>query len=143
MGKYSIISKGIGAAAAGMMLYDAGRAGVVNSAKTQKCYTADRLPDQYINSMRMNDNSAIGNKLKKGLFKWQMDDNIGEFFSSIGGFFSGAGTSLVSNVIPAALATGAIMFKKAGKFCGLGLLACGAKYLLYDVLNVGKPKQIT
>lgn len=140
MNKYTVISRVTGAAAAGLMLFEAHNEGLVTSKKEQIETTANRLPDEYINSMKMDTKSLTGNELKNEFFKWQLDNNIPEFFASIKGYGKGIVESLTSNIIPVALATGAIMFKKAGRFCAVGLGLCGAKYLLYDVFSIGKPK---
>lgn len=140
MNKFTVMSKAVGTIATGIMLYDAGSAAVHESSREQIRCTSNRLPDQYVNSMRMNKMSATGNELKKGFFRWQLDQGFSEFFAGIGGAIKGFAGNLMENVIPLSLATGALLFKKAGRFCGLGLVAYGAKYLISDVMNVGKPK---
>ncbi len=142
MNKFTVMSKIAGTAAAGLLLFDANARGVVNSRKEQINTTANRLPDQYINSMRMDKFSVTGNKLKKSFFKWQMDNSIPEFFAGISGYFKGLVGNLTENVIPVALATGALLFNKAGRFCAVGLGLCGLKYLMYDVMSIGKPKTL-
>lgn len=138
MNKFTVISKIIGATAAGVLLFDAGSFAVRNSKKESKRSLANRLPDQYVSSMRLDNPSATTNKLKKGLFKWNLDNPLPEFFAGIGGSFSGFFGSLSQNVIPAALATGALLFNKVGRVCGVGLAVFGIKYLFSDVLNIGK-----
>lgn len=140
MNKFTVISRIAGTAAAGLMLFEAHHEGMAISKKEQIRTTANRLPDEYLHSMRMETKSVVGNELKKEFFKWQMDDNIPEFFAGIKGYFKGIAESLTANIIPVALATGAIMFKKAGRFCAIGLGLCGAKYLLNDVFSIGKPE---
>ncbi len=140
MNKFTVMSKIAGTAAAGLLLFDANSRGVVNSRKEQIRTTSNRLPDQYVNSMRMDKYSVSGNKLKQAFFKWQLDTGIPEFFAGIGGYIKGVTGNLAENVIPVALATGALMFKKAGRFCAVGLGLCGLKYLVNDVFCIGKPK---
>lgn len=141
MNKYTVIAKVTGAAAAGLMLFEANAAGLHHSKIEQLETTANRLPDEYVKSMRMEKLSPTGNELKKEFFKWQLDNNILEFFAGIKGYAKGIVGSLSENIIPVALATGALMFKKAaGRVCAVGLGLCGAKYLLYDVFSIGKPK---
>lgn len=140
--KFTVISRAVGAAAAGLMLFEAHNEGLVVSKEAQVSSVANRLPDEYINSMRMEKKSLVGNELKKEFFKWQLDDNIPEFFAGIKGYAKGIFESLTANIIPFALATGAIMFKKAGRFCAVGLGLCGIKYLVHDVFCIGKPKPL-
>ncbi len=140
MNKFTVISKIAGTAAAGLLLFDAHSQGKHASRKEQINMSANRLPDEYLNSMRLDKQSAVTNKLKKRFFRWQLDTNIPEFFAGIKGYFKGATENLTTNIIPAALATGAILFKKAGRFCAVGLALCGVKYLLNDVFSIGKPK---
>lgn len=142
MNKYTVISKVVGGAAAGLMLFEANNEGKVTSKMMQKKTTANRLPDEYLNSMRMDTKTLVGGELKKEFFKWQLDDNIPEVFAAIKGYAAGVFESLTTNIIPVALATGALLFKKAGRFCAVGLGLCGAKYLLYDVFNLGKPEPL-
>lgn len=143
MNKLSVISKIAGAAAAGIMLYDANTAGVKRSRKEQISSTANRLPDEYVNSMRMDTASATGNVLKKKYFQWQLGQGYNEFFAGIGGYFKGLVGNLVDNVVPAALATGALVLKKGNKACAAGLALCGVKYLLSDIMGIGKPKPLS
>lgn len=142
MNKFTVISRIAGAAGAGLMLFEAHNEGLVTSKKEQIETTANRLPDEYINSMKMEKKSLTGNELKNEFFKWQLDNNIPEFFGGIKGYVDGIFESLTSNIIPVTLSAGALLFKKAGRFCAVGLGLCGAKYLLYDVFSIGKPKSL-
>lgn len=138
-----VVSRLIGTAAAGLLLYDAHKAGATNSAAKQKLAVAESLPDVYVDSRKQNNSSAIGSKLKDWNFKMRMDNNFGDFFNSISGYVSGAFGSLADNVIPAALTAGAIIFPKAGVACSAGLALFGAKSLLFDTLGIGKKKYFT
>lgn len=147
----TVISKIIGVGAAGLMLYDAGNAGKIWSDNAQGNSLKNRLPDQYLASTKLDTESAITSKIKKETFKWQLDWNVPEFFASIKGFIGGSVENLAQNIIPAALATGAVFCggvlgkggrvgRSLGKLCALGLVGVGAKRLIYDVWGVGKNK---
>lgn len=135
-----VISKVVGVAAAGLMLYDATKAAKVGSDKAQSNSLQDRLPDQFMATTKLDTESAITAKIKEKTFEWQLDNNIPEFFASIRGYCEGLIENLAGNIIPATLATGALLLPKGGKICALGLLAVGAKRLLYDIWGIGKQK---
>ncbi len=142
MNKYTIMSKAIGAAAAGIILVDSFDDAKQASRREQVRITANSLPDAYVNSNRLNSQSRIGNDLKKSFFDWRLGNGIPEFFAGIGGFFKGGVEHLTQSIIPVGLAAGALMFKKAGRFCAAGLALMGVKFLVNDVMGVGKPKPL-
>ena len=49
---------------------------------------------------------------------------------------------MASDVVPAALATGALISKKFAKVFSIGLLLYGIKYLLFDVIDIGRPDHL-
>lgn len=147
----TIVSKLLGAAGAAAVLYEANVVGVTKSKKAQIVSVSDRLPDQYVASTKLDIESPITAKIKEKTFEWQLDWNLPEFLSGIKGYFEGAIESLSNNIIPAALATGALVFggllgrgsgKSLAKLCALGLAAVGVKRLLYDTWGIGREKSL-
>lgn len=135
----SLCAKGIGALTAGAILYDAHKNGTINGTMNAKKGVANTVVDQYVQSNHIGKKSTVEVKAKKAWFNMVMDNNLKEFFDATCGYVSGFISSCVTDIIPAALATGALVFKNKGaKLCGLGLLVYGAKYLIYDIMSVGK-----
>src|SRR5574344_2752973 len=121
MGVLTVISKIIGIGAAGALLYDANGAGCVDSKKRYTAQIANSLPDSYVNSIRMEGYSKVGNAAKKNIFRWALDDNVTPAIASIGGYISGSIGHLANNVVTAGLATTAIVSKGlAGRLAAVG-----------------------
>lgn len=136
---YSLCSKAVGSVTAALVLYDAHKNGAMTGTMNAKRNIAGTMVDQYVQSNHISKSSAVEMNAKKTWFRFVMDNNIKESIDATVGYVSGVCKSFVSDVIPAALATGALMMNKKGsKLCGLGLLAYGAKYLFYDVMTLGK-----
>ncbi len=139
MNVYSAAAKIVGAATAGLVLYDAHKNGTIKGTMDSKLNTANSMVDHYIQSNIMEKSSTVEMNAKKGFFRFVMDNNLRESINATCGYVSGFLSSCVTDIIPAALATVAMLSNnKIGKFCGLGLVAYGAKYLLYDIMTVGK-----
>lgn len=142
MGVYSLASRAIGALTAGLVLYDSHKNGTISATMKTKQAIASNLVDEYVQSNQIGTVSTVEMTAKKAWFRHALDNKIKEPFNAVKGYVSGFCKSFVNDVIPASLATGALLLSKkdgiAGKMCGLGLLIYGAKYLLYDVMSVGK-----
>ncbi|MBQ2870280.1 hypothetical protein IJE86_01110 [bacterium] len=135
----SLCSKAVGAITAGLVLYDAHKNGTITATRNAKTAVANHLVDEYVHTNKINKVSTVEVNAKKAWFRHVMDNNILEAITSAFGYVKGVCKSFVTDVIPAALATGALLLNKKGsKLCGLGLLAYGTKYLLYDVMSIGK-----
>lgn len=142
MGVCSLASRAIGTLAAGLVLYDAHKNGTIGATMKTKQSIANTLVDEYVQSNQIGTVSTVEMTAKKAWFRHVLDNKIKEPLNATAGYVSGFCKSFVNDVIPAALATGALLLSKkdgiTGKLCGLGLLMYGAKYLLYDVMSVGK-----
>lgn len=142
MDVYSAASKAIGAVTAGLILYDAHKNGTIRGTMEAKQNIADTLVDHYVQSNQLGKVSSVEMNAKKTWFRFILDNNIREPFDATLGYIKGFWQGLVTDIVPATLATGALLLSKkggvSGKLCGLGLLAYGAKYLLYDVMSIGK-----
>ena len=137
-----LASRIAGATAAGMVLYNAHNAGIKRSAENIKIRSSERLTDEYIKSRRMEDRSIITSKLKDRLFRDNADWNLPDKINGTTGYFGGALTQAIYDVIPAVLATGALVSKKYPKVFGAGLALYGIKYLICDVLDIGRPNNL-
>src|SRR5574344_1893535 len=138
MNKINLATKIVGGIAAGMVLYDAHKVGVESSCEHVKEASANRLSDVYIRSRRMEDRSMVTSKLKDKYFRDNADWNFPDKINAVTGYLSGAFLQMASDVIPTALATGALLSKKFGKYCALGLGIYGIKYLICDVIDAGR-----
>lgn len=138
MDKFHIASRIAGLTAAGIVLYNANDAGMKGSAEKIKIGASERLTDEYIKSRRMEDRSIVTSKLKDSLFRDNADWNLPDKLNGVGGYFSTAFTQAAYDFVPAALATGALVSKKYAKFFGAGLGIYAIKYLLCDVMDIGR-----
>ena len=138
----TVVSKLIGATAAGVIIYDGLRTAAIGADKIKDNNLQDRLVDQYMAATKMDAESVITNNIKKKTFEWQLGWNWPESIANIRGFFMGLGQSLSLNILPMFLAAGAIIGKKRfgglNKICAAGLVALGAKRLVVDIWGIGK-----
>lgn len=134
-----IATKAAGIATAGMVLYAANDGGKKRASEAVKEGCADRMTYLYMNSRRLEDNNKVTSNLKDAYFRSQADWNLPDKFNAVKGYLGGFFEQTAMNIIPATLATGAIMAsKKYSKVFGVGLLLYGIKYLLCDVIDVGR-----
>lgn len=132
------IYKGAGAAALGIIGYDAHVLGKLQSDVYSKTGDADACMEAFSNSQYLTSPSITASKLKKGVFNWEVDSNIRHFFNSAIGYFKGFGTMLVDSVIPLGLGLGALLGKgKWAKGSAIGLGIFGLVKLFKDVLGFG------
>lgn len=142
MNKWNIASKIAGGLTAGFVLYNAHNVGVKHSAEKVKINSAERLTDIYQRSRHMEDRNITTSRLKDKYFRDNADWNFPDKINAFTGYVSGCFSQIASDIVPAALATGALISKKLSKVFGIGLLAYGAKYLLCDVIDIGKPNNL-
>lgn len=139
----NIITKGIGIAALGLVVYDSHTHGKIESATYQKQVRASSMNDAYMNTLSQDTPSVVQSKFKKFIFQLRADENISDFFTGIAGYFKGIAKMTISNALPLALATGAIISKgKMSLAFGLGLLGYGAIYTLQNGFGIGKHEEI-
>ena len=142
MNLVNIATKAAGGLVAGMVLYNAHQVGKNVSKEEVKVCCADRMTDYYMKSRRMEDRSAVTNKLKDWYFRTNADWSLPDKFNAVTGYVKGAFSQIASDIIPAVLATGALLSKKAGKFFAVGLGLYAIKYLLCDVMDIGKTNHL-
>ena len=136
----NFITKSVGVAALGMVLYDSHVAGTLEAPKYAKNHKAESLEEHFLNEQKLDSPSIIQATVKKSIFRHQVDENLSGFFTSIIGYAKGFGSMIVKNFLPLALATGAIVGGKGifSKFCGAGLVAYGGIFLLQEMFGIGK-----
>lgn len=142
MNLVNIATKAAGGIVGGMVLYNAHHVGKEVSKEHVKECCAERMTSCYIKSRRMEDRSAITSKLKDWYFRTNADWNLPDKINSVAGYVSGVFSQVANDIIPAALATGALLSKKAGKFCAIGLGLYAIKYMLCDVMDIGRKNHL-
>ena len=142
MNKWNIAAKVAGTLTAGMVLYNAHDVGKKHSAEAVKEKTAQRLTNIYMRSRRMEDLSETTSKLKDWYFKSNADWNLPDKINAVKGYLSGAFEQITSDVVPPILATGALLSKKLAKVFTIGMLLYGIKYILFDVIDIGRPNHL-
>lgn len=130
-----ILAKTAGIAGLTLIGIDAHNAGKMQAMSTQNSIKASSLEDSYVNTMTQDSPSSVVSGYKKFLFRLNTDEVITDFFTGIGGYFKGACSMLIQNVLPLGLALGSFAKKGIiGKGSALGLLAYG---LVYGIQNSG------
>ncbi len=142
MNKWNIAAKVAGTITAGMVLYNAHDVGKKHAEEAVKEKTAARLTNIYMRSRRMEDLSESTSRLKDWYFKSNVDWNLPDKINAAKGYFSGAFEQMTSDIVPAILATGALLSKKFAKVFSVGMLLYGIKYLLFDVIDIGRPNHL-
>lgn len=140
MNKLNLLSKIAGAVTIGGIAYDANKSAIRRARENVKMHIADRLPDSYLKSRRLDETSYITSKLKDRLFQEDVDSTLPDKFNAVTGYLGGLFDQLFSNIIPIGCAIGTLVAGKASKFFGAGLLLCATKYLLSDILDIGRVK---
>lgn len=140
--KWNIAAKTAGALTAGYVLYNANYAGQKDSQINVKRKQGERITKYYMNSRRLEDRNKITSKLKDTIFRSNADWNLPDKINAVTGYIGGAFNQLAVDVIPAALATGALLSKKFAKPFTIGLGVWAAKYLICDVLDPGRPNYL-
>lgn len=144
-GKY--LAKAAGAAAVGLVGYDAHTVGKLNADTYAQTKMADYCSNAYDNSMYLTEPSIVQSKLKDKLFHMRMETNIGNLFNTAAGYFSGAIKMLVSNVIPLGLGLTALFgsIKKHPaivKWSGIGVAAYAGVKFVRDICGLGQKNHL-
>lgn len=138
MNKWNIAAKVAGTLTAGMVLYNAHDVGKKHAAENIKIRSSERLTDLFTRSRKIDDRNITTSKLKDWYFRSNADWSLPDKINGITGYISGAFSQMAMDVVPAALATGALLSKKLSKVFTIGLLLYGIKYLVCDVIDVGR-----
>lgn len=135
----TILAKSAGIAALGLVAYDSHIAGKIYSGSHEKNHKAESITERYLDDLKLDSTSTVKSGIKKELFKYNTDENLTGFFSSINGYVKGFASMLVSNVVPFTMAVGTLLTKGfVSKLCGLGLAAYGGIFLLQEAFGIGK-----
>ena len=142
MTKLAIASKILGGAVAAAVVYDAHKIGVRGSAEHVKIRQASRIRDTFLPSTRSESRSDLTSNLKDKYARFHLEWNLPDKFNAVVGYVKHSFNQLAEHIIPATLATGALLSKNYSKFFGAGLLVYGLKYLVCDVMDIGRPNYL-
>lgn len=140
MGIFNLLAKPLGVIGLGLVGYDCHVSGALRSTANAQEYKAQSLESNYLDNMSMASPSIVRQKIKQGLFRFNVDENFSPFFNGISGYLKGFGSMLAHNLIPLGLSVGALFGKGASKYFGAGLLLYGGIFLAQEIFGIGKPK---
>ena len=130
--------KSVGAAALGVVAYDAHIIGKLQSDIYSKSKDADACMNTFNNTQYLSSPSMTTSHLKDSVHKFETDSNFRHFINSAVGYFKGFGSMLIDSVVPLGLGLGALCGKGwVGKGSAIGLGAYGVIKLFKDVLGFG------
>lgn len=134
----NLLVKGTGAAAIGVVGYDAHVIGRLQADSYSKRKDADACMARVSNAEYLSSPSQTTANLKDKVTNLEMDSNIRHFVNSAVGYFKGAGSMLIDSVVPLALGIGAVVTKGlSAKISAIGIGAYAGLKLFKDVLGFG------
>ena len=109
------LAKAAGAAAVGMIGYDAHIYGKLQADTYSQSREADDVGSTFNNTLYLSEPSIVQSKMKKFLFNFEMENNFGDLWNSAVGYLGGAVSMLTSAVVP--LGLGLTHFWRKIKLC--------------------------
>ncbi len=132
------LPKVVGAAALGVVAYDAHIIGKLQADMYAKSKDANALASTYNNTQYLSSPSMTTSKLKDEVNKFEMENNSRHFVNSAVGYFKGFGSMLINSVVPLGLGLGALFAKgKWAKGSAIGLGIYGGFKFFKDILGFG------
>lgn len=139
----TIITKGAGLAALGIIAYDANYLGKVQSDLYASTKDAKSTAYYLNNSMYMSNMSKFTEKIKNWSFTTELDQTYKRFFNEGIGYIKGFTAMLVNSIIPLGLGLGALFAKKpAAKVCTAGLAVYGVYKFIRNFFGIGTPNTL-
>lgn len=139
----NVAARATGVAALGVTAYDAHVLGKLQADVYAQSNEADRLTSAAYNNNYLDTPSVVMSKVKKGIFKFQVDNSIFMPFDAVIGYFKGFCSSCVNSIIPGLLGLGALLGgKKTSKFSALGLVFYGGYKLFQEGFGIGRPNRL-
>ena len=137
------LAKATGYVGLAAIAYDAHKLGQVRAGEQRRSAIADSGLDAYMDSKSLDRPSVLMSKAQNKRFdmemKGQLFNNVRNFFNSVVGYVKGFGESLVTNVVPLALTTAAVLTKgAASKAAAIGLAAYGTVDVAKNCFGAGK-----
>lgn len=139
----TLITKGVGLAALGIVAYDANYVGKIHSDLYASSKDAKSTAYYLNNSMYMSNMSKFTEKIKNWSFTTELDQTYKRFFNEGIGYIKGFTGSLVNSVIPFALGIGALIGNKTiAKGSAIGLGIYGAYKFVRNFFGIGTPNTL-
>ena len=139
----SIITKGAGLTALGIVAYDANYLGKVQADLYSSTRDAKSTAYYLNNSMYLNNMSKFTEKIKNLSFTTELDQTYKRFFNEGIGYIKGFGGMLLNSIIPLGLGLGALLGKKpVAKGCTIGLAAYGTYKFIKNFFGIGTPNNL-
>ena len=138
----TILTKGVGLGALGILTYDAHYVGKIQSDLYASEKDAQQTGYYLNNTLYLPSMSKTAEKVKNWSYKMTLDHTWRRFFNEGIGYVKGFGSMLVDNVVPLALGIGAVKSWKTpiiGKACAVGLALYGGYEFLKNFFGVGTP----
>ena len=82
--------------------------------------------------------STVTSNFRDKIFAERVNFDLPDKINGITGYVKGAFEQLAYNIVPALLATGALVKNRFSKACGIGLGVYGIYYALSNILDTGK-----
>lgn len=130
----SYLAKGTGIAALALVAKDAHVIGKLQADTFAQSRDANAVEKTFNNTLYLSSPSMTQDAMKKGVFRWETENNFRNFFNSGIGYFKGFGSMLVNQVVPFTLGLTALIGK--GKWSKGGAIGLGA-YALISFLKDG------
>lgn len=137
------LAKATGYVGLAAIAYDAHKLGQVRAGEQRRSAIADSGLDAYMDSKTLDRPSVLMSKAQNKRFDMEMKghlfNGVRNFFNSVVGYVKGFGESLVTNVVPLALTTAAVLTKgAASKVAAIGLAAYGTVDVAKNCFGAGK-----
>lgn len=139
----SLITKGVGLAALGVVAYDANYVGKIQSDLYASKKDAQSTAYYLNNSMYMPNMSKFTEKVKNWSLSWELDQTYKRFFNEGIGYIKGFAGSLINAVVPLGLGIGALFGGKTlGRGSAIGLAIYGAYKFVRNFFGIGTPNTL-
>ena len=137
------LAKATGYVGLAAIAYDAHKLGQARAGEQRRSAIADSGLDAYMDSKTLDRPSVLMSKAQNKRFDMEMKghlfNGVRNFFNSVVGYVKGFGESLVTNVVPLALTTAAVLTKgAASKAAAIGLAAYGTVDVAKNCFGAGK-----
>lgn len=139
----SLITKGAGLAALGVVAYDANYVGKIKSDLYASTKDAQSTAYYLNNSMYMPNMSKFSEKVKNWSLSWELDQTYKRFFNEGIGYVKGFMGSLVNAVVPLGLGIGALFGgKTVAKASTAGLAVYSVYKFVRNFFGIGTPQTL-
>ena len=136
----SLLTKGLGLAALGMVAHDSHYVGKLQSDLYASEKDAASTAYYFNNSRYVSDMRKSTEAIKNLSYTMELDQTYKRFFNEGIGYIKGFGSMLVNNVVPLGLGLGAVFGGKvAGKASAIGLAVYGAYKFIKNFFGFGTP----